>query len=215
MKSSLISVCAVVAAAATPASAATITGLFNTGTDANNAALVGGNGTVDPHYSILSSTSPGFAGQQAVTFQCCYVADDADSRWISLSGNGSPGSNETFYRLSFSLAGLNPTTASISGRGGSDNAGRIFLNGVDTGIDINGFSALVPFSINSGFVSGTNFLDFRIQDFGAPTAFRIDDLRGTADAANAVPEPASWALMIGGFAVAGAAARRQRKVCVA
>lgn len=214
MKSLLISVCAV-AVAAMPASAATITGLFNTGTDANNVALVGGNGTVDPHYSILSSTSPGFAGQQAVTFQCCYVADDADSRWISLSGSGSPGSNETFYRLSFSLAGLNPATASISGRGGSDNAGRIFLNGVDTGIDINGFSALVPFTINSGFVSGTNFLDFRIQDFGAPTAFRIDDLRGTADAINAVPEPATWAMMIGGFALAGAATRRQRRALLA
>ena len=214
MKSLLISVCAV-ALAAMPASAATITGLFNTGTDANNVALVGGNGTVDPHYSILSSTSPGFAGQQAVTFQCCYVADDADSRWISLSGNGSPGSNETFYRLSFSLTGLNPTTASISGRGGSDNAGRIFLNGVDTGIDINGFSALVPFTISSGFVAGTNFLDFRIQDFGAPTAFRIDDLQGTADVINAVPEPATWALMIGGFALVGAATRRQRKAIMA
>lgn len=208
----LLSLAAVLATA--PAHGAAIQGLFNTGTDNNNVALVGGNGTVDPHYSILSSTSPGFAGQQAVTFQCCYVADDADSRWISLSGNGNPGSNETFYRLSFTLTGLNPATASISGRGGSDNAGRIFLNGVDTGINIDGFQSLVPFTISSGFVAGVNNLDFRVQDFGAPTAFRIDDLRGTADAVNAVPEPANWTLLIAGFGLLGAAGRRRKLAIV-
>ena len=191
------------------ANAATITGLFNTGTDSNNVALVGGNGVTDPHYSIFSSTSPGFAGQQAVTFQCCYVANDADSRWISLSANGSPGSNVTVYRLSFSLAGLDPTTASISGSGGSDNAGRIFLNGVDTGIDINGFSALVPFVLNSGFVAGINTLDFQVSDFGAPTAFRLDDLAGTATPVSAIPEPAAWAMLIAGFGLIGGAARRR------
>ena len=41
------------------ANAATIPGLFNTGTDANNVALAGGNGVIDPHYLIASSTSPG------------------------------------------------------------------------------------------------------------------------------------------------------------
>ncbi|GAO38607.1 hypothetical protein SCH01S_16_01260 [Sphingomonas changbaiensis NBRC 104936] len=199
-------------AVASPASAATIPGLFNTGTDANNVALVGGNGVVDPHYSIFSSTSPGFAGHQAVTFQCCYVANDANSRWVSLSADGSPGSNVTFYRLSFSLAGLDPTTAVITGSGGTDNAGRIFLNGVDTGINIDGFGSLVPFMLNSGFVAGTNTLDFRVSDFGPPTAFRVDDLAGTANAAGAVPEPATWAMLLAGFgAIAGAARVRRTK----
>jgi len=199
-------------AVASPASAATIPGLFNTGTDANNVALVGGNGVVDPHYSIFSSTSPGFAGHQAVTFQCCYVANDANSRWVSLSADGSPGSNVTFYRLSFSLAGLDPTTAVITGSGGTDNAGRIFLNGVDTGINIDGFGSLVPFMLNSGFVAGTNILDFRVSDFGPPTAFRVDDLAGTANAAGAVPEPATWAMLLAGFgAIAGAARVRRTK----
>ncbi|MBA2919421.1 MULTISPECIES: PEPxxWA-CTERM sorting domain-containing protein [Sphingomonas] len=205
----LLWILAPMAMAGASANAATITGLFNTGTDSNNVALVGGNGTVDPHYSIFSSTSPGFAGQQAVTFQCCYVADDADSRWVSLSANGNPGSNVTFYRLSFSLAGLDPTTASISGSGGSDNAGRIFLNGVDTGIDINGFSALVPFVLNSGFVAGVNTLDIRVSDFGAPTAFRIDNLTGTASPMSGIPEPAVWAMLIAGFGLIGGAARRR------
>lgn len=191
------------------ANAATIPGLFNTGTDANNVALAGGNGVIDPHYLIASSTSPGFAGQQAVTFQCCYIANDADSRWVSLSANGSPGSNVTVYRLTFSLVGLDPTTASISGSGGTDNAGRIFLNGVDTGINIDGFSALVPFVLNSGFVAGTNTLDFQVSDFGAPTAFRVDDLAGTAGLVSGIPEPATWAMLIGGFGLVGGMIRRR------
>ncbi len=89
--------------------AAPIGGLFNTGTDANNVALVGGNGVADPHYRILSSTAAGFDGNQAVTFQCCYAAEDGDSRWISLGASGSPGSTTTVYRTTFDLTGLDPT----------------------------------------------------------------------------------------------------------
>lgn len=202
---------ALLCAALAPAqlSAATIGGLFNTGTDASNVALVGPNGTVDPHYSIFSSTTPGVAGQQAVTFQCCYAAEDGNSRWISLSANGNPGSNTTVYRLSFSLAGLNAATASLSGSWGADNLGTIFLNGASTGISTSNFGFLTPFTINSGFVSGTNTLDFQIQDFGAPTAFRVDDLAGTADRLGAVvPEPSAWALLIIGFGAIGATMRR-------
>jgi PEP-CTERM motif len=216
-KYALLITCATGAMLASPADAASISGLFNTGTDASNVALVGGNGLIDPHYQIVSSTSPGFAGQQAVTFQCCYAAEDADSRWIALSSNGSPGSNTTLYRTTFDLTGLNAATASLSGTWGADNLGTIFLNGSNTGITVSTFSFLTAFNIGSGFVSGINTLDFQIQDFGAPTAFRVDNLAGTADLAGmgAVPEPASWALMIAGFGLVGSAARRRATVRVA
>jgi hypothetical protein len=201
-------------ASAAPAGAATIPGLFNTGTDASNVALVGGNGVIDPHYTILSSTSPGFAGQQAVTFQCCYAAEDGDSRWIALSATGSPGSNTTVYRLSFDLSGLNPATAAISGSWGADNLGTIFLNGVSTGITTSNFGFLTGFNIASGFQAGVNHLDFQIQDFGAPTAFRVDNLAGTAGLATppggAIPEPAAWAMMLLGFFGLGSALRARR-----
>lgn len=192
-----------------PLAAAIIPGLFNTGTDASNIALAGGNGVADPHYTILSSTSPGFAGQPARTyFNGAYVANDANSRWISLSGTGNPGSNTTVYRLSFDLTGLNAATASLSGRAGTDNAGFVTLNGGGSQL-INGFGTLVSFSFASGFVAGVNNLDFTVRDFGPPTALRVDDLAGTADVAATVPEPTSWAMMIAGFGLVGAASRRR------
>lgn len=203
----------IAAGAAAPLSAATIPGLFNTGTDGSNVALAGGNGVIDTHYTIVSSTSPGLVGQQAVTFNCCYSPDDADSRWVSLSANGNPGSNTTTYRLTFNMSGLNASTASITGNWGADNVGNIFFNGVSTGITTtNSFFGPMPvFSITSGFVTGVNTLDFEIQDLGQPTAFRVDNLVGTArPLVGVVPEPSTWTLLILGFGVIGAAARRTR-----
>jgi hypothetical protein len=114
VKRFLLSVAALSLASST--NAATIIGLFNTGTDATNTALPGGNGVADAHYSILSSTSPGFAGQQAQTyFNPAHTANDANSRWVSLSSTGTRGYNTTVYCLTFDPSGLDATTAAISG----------------------------------------------------------------------------------------------------
>ncbi len=73
------------------------------------------------------------------------------------------------------------------------------------------FSFLTPFTVSNGFLAGVNTLDFRIQDFGAPTAFRVDDLAGSAEltGVSAVPAPGSWALMMAGVGLL-AVLRRQR-----
>lgn len=184
-----------------PANAAPISGLFNTGVDDFGAALVGGNGTADPHYGVLSSTIPGVStGVDAVTyFQSFYAAEDADSRWISHSATGRPGGGTTTFRLTFDLTGFDPLTAALSGLWGVDNIATIFLNGVSTGISSAGFTSLASFSISSGFVDGLNTLDFAVTDFGAPLAFRVDNLAGTAELADdpttPVPEPGTLALV--------------------
>jgi PEP-CTERM motif len=198
------------------ASAATITGLFNTGTDAAGNALAGGDGVIDPHYRIQSTTD-GIVGAQAVTFRDNrYGSDDATSRWVSLTSNGYPGRNTTIYRTTFSLAGFIASTAQVTGRFGADNIGRIIFNGVDQGIRIeNSFGHFLPsFSLTSGFLGGLNTLDFLVEDgpSGPPTALHVAGLAGTADLTNVagVPEPSAWALMIAGFGLTGAAMRRRR-----
>ena len=200
---------------ASQAQAATITGLFNTGVDASGIALVGGDGVVDPHWSIVTSTSAGFDGAQAVTYKHpAYAADDGDSRWVSLSSTGSPGGNVTLYRLSFDLTGLNSSMAQSSGSWGSENGSEILLNGVSTGFTTGNFAVLTTFSLSSGFVAGVNNLDIRVTDAGAPTAFRFDNLAGTADLPGAgpggVPEPATWAMMLLGFMGTGSVLRARR-----
>jgi hypothetical protein len=60
-------------------------------------------------------------------------------------------------------------------------------------------------------------LDFQVQDFGPPTALRVDNLQGTADLAGVggVPEPATWAMMLIGFGGLGAVLRRRRSLVFA
>jgi len=196
------------------AEAAVIPGLFNTGVDANGAALVGGDGLIDPHYLIVASTSPGYAGQQATTYtHPNYWPNDADSRWVSLSGTGGPGENVTIYRLSFSLSGLDPATAQIAGAYAADNLARVYLNGLDTGWVTDAFQALRSFSLTSGFVSGVNTLDFQVTDGAAPGALRVDSLMGVADVLSppaGIPEPATWAMMLIGFFGMGGVLRGRR-----
>jgi hypothetical protein len=66
------------------------------------------------------------------------------------------------------------------------------------------------FSYDYGFVTGSATVGFGLNRFGVADNFSFDGL------ANApVPEPATWALMIGGFGLAGAAARSRRRGVVA
>ncbi len=188
-------------------SAGTIT-LFNTGTDASNLALVGANGTVDPHYTVVET------GQSAVTFFTAgYLSETANSRWISETADGSTPVNPATFRLSFNLTGVDPTTVTITGNWAADNCGHVLLNGTtEVGIipvcnSATSFNTFTAFSLNSGFVSGANTLDFVLTNTGGPGAVRVDNLAGTA---GAVPEPAT--LLLGAPALALALLSRRRRV---
>ncbi len=190
--------------------AAPIIGLYNTGTDNSNAALGGGDGVVDTHYTVVET------GEQARTYYTgSYAANTASSRWIAVDNQGSLGAglaNTSTYRLSFDLTGYNHLTAQISGLAASDDAGVIFLNGVNTGITFNGYAGLTSFSLASGFIAGINTLDFQVTDlFGPPTALRVENLVGSISSIiTGVPEPTTWAMMLAGFALMGGALRRKR-----
>jgi hypothetical protein len=205
-----------VSATAAPLQAASIVGLFNTGTDASGTALVGGNGVTDPNYTIVDSSDASLIGKPAVTYNFPYpIAEDGNSRWVSTDASGLAPASTTF-RLAFDLTGYDAATAEITGNLAADNAATIKLNGVDTGFTAFGFSAFSSFSLTSGFVGGVNTLDFVVLNAGGPGAFRVDDLVGTADLGvvpeppGVVPEPGTWALLILGFGLVGGALRGRR-----
>ncbi|WP_416908207.1 MAG: PEPxxWA-CTERM sorting domain-containing protein [Polymorphobacter sp.] len=193
------------ALAGAPAQAVVIIGqLFNTG-----AGLPATQGTVDSNYVITGGDHPGITiGAQAVRYyNNAYAAENTGSRWISFASNGGSGVGTFDVTTSFDLTGYLPGTASITGTWGVDNNGIMLLNGVNTGVSRGGFNSLAGFSINSGFVSGINTLTLRVRNSGGPAAVRLDQLVLSADI---VPEPGSWAMLIAGFGLVGAARRRSR-----
>ena len=60
-----------------------------------------------------------------------------------------------------------------------------------------------------GLIDSTGFRALSIDAAGGPT-FAIDGLSYASTPAGAVPEPATWAMMIGGMGVVGGAMRRRR-----
>jgi hypothetical protein len=156
----------------------------------------------------------------------------AGSSWITQSlsalGNNRPGksgpnkpagttpsgANIYDYTLQFNLGTLTPGSASISGVLQADNFAEVYLNGilVDGQPPVNApgivqyFRRFSTFSTNNAFVAGLNTLTFRVYDYGAISGLRVGELVGSA-----VPEPATWAMMLLGFGAVATQARRRRK----
>ena len=118
-------------------------------------------------------------------------------------------SNLYKYRLTFDLSGLEPSMASITGQVASDNIGVIFLNDIALPFLSLGLTSFSSFSVNSGFVSGINNLDFLVNNtpagFDTPAGLRVE-LSGSASVIHDVPEPATWVLLLVG--VVGIGIRR-------
>ena len=175
--------------------AAPITNLFNTGVSDANALLA--NGAVDPHWRLIASADATAPGPNAFVVTDTlfpivagpWLASGPTSKWIGPMANQSGGNlpGDYRYRITFSLAGLEPTTAVITGRWTSDNTGPdILINGQSTGFTSDGnFGGFGNnFTINSGFIDGTNTLDFIVNNAGTtanPTAFRAEFLSANAD----------------------------------
>jgi hypothetical protein len=208
---SYYTVCALFLFAITTANGAPITTLYNTGV--NNSGSVLANNAPDPHYTLIAPSpvvGPTFARTSASGFPISpggpWVGDNTTSRWITPSLNATGPNGNYTYRTTFDLTGLDPSTASITGRWATDNPGLdILINGVSTGqVNTIGFTAFTPFSINTGFTSGINTLDFIVQEQGVVTGLRVE-MTGTAAAA--VPEP--FSLGIFGTLTLGVVARRR------
>jgi hypothetical protein len=192
------------------AQAATITGLFNTGVDALGAPL--GEGAVDLHW-VVNGATPG------IVYDNPLYNVPADARFIAQLPGGDYSSNPNTYSTTFTVTG-DLSTANLSGLFEADNFASIYLNGHLLAADIQAtvfenFQTFTPFSAGAAdFVAGLNTLSVVLTDTGKPSAMLISGLV-TTNQVGVVPEPAAWALMIGGFGMAGAMLRRRRQSATA
>jgi hypothetical protein len=192
--SRLICASLVAAGLATAASAAPITNIFNTGVNSVGVAFASPN-VVDPHYSIISPT-----GFTAVTVDDTtypfppWLPNNSGSRWIGPAANSIGPSVPFIYRTTFTVpANAILGSVQVTGDWATDDPGTdIRINGASTGQTSPSYSALTPFVVNSGFVFGTNTLDFYLTNTGGgPTGLRVDHVTGSYQ----VPEPTGIALV--------------------
>jgi hypothetical protein len=170
-------------------------------------------GGLDNSYRIISdSTGEITAPAQAfvvTTLPGAWATSIPGTGWIGPAANQAsenPGNSSDTYQTSFSLAGLDPSTAILDFTMMVDNGVTVTLNGTTVYTNGNASSALftAPFagSITTGFIAGTNTLDFIVANAFGPTGIDIS-INGTASpVSTTAPEPGTWALVL----VSGAAA---------
>ena len=204
---------------ASAASAVQVPGVYNTGLGVGGTELAAGDGQVDANYTIVASNQEGVVlGSNALTYyNAAYLQDGPLSRIVNATGNDFGGTNvSTTFRTTFSLVGYDFANATISGQTLSDNSLSIFLNG-NLLSSATGFTSLTPFGTSAQFFNGgLNLLDFVLFNESGPTAFQVSGLTVTAAALDvvpptgAVPEPATWAMLVIGFGLVGATMRSRK-----
>ncbi len=219
MKFSIVAAAAAITAAT--AGAAPITTLYNTGVD-NSGIATSGNGA-DLHWGLLPESLAYDGGTNGSFPIGPWIADSTTSRWVTPTANAADGnidhSSDGIYTYAtiFSLNKLKASTASFSGRFASDNTvDSIQLNGVTISGSGGSFDHWNSFSSAGGtFRAGYNLLTFTVRNYACscnnPTGLRVE-VSGTA---TAVPEAATWTMMIAGFGLVGIATRRRARPVIA
>jgi hypothetical protein len=162
-------------------------GIYNTGLSDSRTVL--NDGLVDPHYKLsVNPNAPGSSDssvQDSTLFPIVdgpWIQNTAKSKWIgpAFDTSGAAAGNYS-YQLTLDLTGYDPSTALLAGSWAADDGGSVFLNGADTGFTSPGFTTFSTLALTNGFVTGTNLLEFRVNNSAIGyTGLRVENLRGTA-----------------------------------
>lgn len=205
MRSLLVAAAAVALFPANASAAGFVNGSFESGIAPGSFTTVaGGNTTAITGWEVTGNS---------VDYIGSYWTAQNLSRSIDLNGNGQGGIQQTFdtvagvlYNVSFWLAGNpdgDPVTKSVLvGASGADSASYTFTF---TGFD-KANMGWKNYTYSFVAASSSTTLSFASQDatsFGAA----LDNVSVAA-----VPEPATWAMMILGFGLVGGSMRRRRSI---
>ena len=178
--------------------------IFSTGVDPFGAALLAPF-AVDTHYTRTTVTGPKVI--VSTLPNPAWLANSPRSQWVDDTGNRDLNANESYF-TTFTGTGA---TDNLSFYLGVDNRLMdILLNGNSLGLALpftiaGNFTALHLFQIGSSIgpgtiLSGSNTLEFRLQnEVGSDGGFRVE----------AVPEPATFAMLGGGLVLLGILRRRK------
>jgi hypothetical protein len=167
-----------------PTAPGVIANLYNTGVD--DARQVLGDSIPDPHYKLATypagTVTPGVTTPNKDLAPINWVANTKTARWIGPNTASAVGPVGNYsYTTTFTLPQF--SEASIVGElSVDDNITDIVLNGVSVGKPValsSWWTKISRFSISTGFVVGTNTLEFKLHSIGGPTGLRIDSISGT------------------------------------
>ena len=187
--------------------------IFSTGVDAFGIPLP--LGAADNHY--LSFTT----GIQARVLDDQHAptpyAQSPTSRWIWDTSDGNGTGFHTFQTSFFVTPAQVASGLLLTGSFAADNLANVYLNNGTTSIGTTtngvngnqGFLTFAGFSASSGFIAGTNTLNFVVNNQGGEGGLNVDRVSLTATSA---PEPGTLALLA--FGISGGIAVRRRKVTV-
>ncbi len=197
--------CASVCGFATSASAAAfVNGSFELGVDPGSAfvTLAGGS----------TAITGWVVGGDSVDYIGGYWQAEDGSRSVDLSGNADGSISQTFdtvagqtYQVDFDLAGnpdggIGPKVAIVTANGAQQQSDTFIVTGADTHSSMGWTPYVYDFTANSASTTLT-FASAANSPYGPV----LDNVSVVA-----VPEPASWALIILGFGGLGALLRRRR-----
>jgi hypothetical protein len=205
--SSFAGLFASLALAGASAHAATISGLVGTG-----AGLSAGQS--DSNWTVTGasvSTGPAVVISPANMYGP-WAADNASSSWVGACDCYDTPAFPYSFTESFNLTGYKLSSVHISGTWFIDDDGTLSVNGhlIDTESDtFSGAGFTVP---TADLVSGLNNITITMtSDDRVLDGVRLQYSSDTGGSRSGVPEPATWALMLVGVGMTGAALRMQRR----